>query len=136
MARRKARMAPRASATRRLEVTWKDARNALRSAEGVVEKRWAAFARSRGIDTKRLAQRAELWRTRLDREGRKARKFAMSRLAELQHQARQRRRSLTRVADDAVTRTLAVLNIPTHRELQQLLRRVDQLSTRVGAHRR
>ena len=83
----------RARARGRLETTWKDAREALRSAEGVVGSRVAAFARSSGIDTKELAHRAEPWRSRIDREGKKARKRASAGLAELQQRAQRERKS-------------------------------------------
>ena len=136
MARKKSRKAARPRATSRLETTWRDARKALRSAEGVVGRRVAAFARSRGIDTKDLAHRAELWRSRIDREGKKARKRALAGLAELQQRALRERKSLAHAADDAVARALAALNIPTRREVQELSRRVERLATRVDALRR
>ncbi len=95
----------------------------------------AAFARRRGIDTKQLAHRAELWRSRLDREGRKARKRVEVRLAELSKRAHQERNAVARVADDAVARALAALNIPTRREVQELSRRVGRLSSRIDTIR-
>lgn len=136
MARKKTRKARQPRATSRLGTTWRDAQKALRSAEGVVGRRVAAFARSRGIDTKELAHRAELWRSRIDREGKKARKRALAGLAELQQRALRERKSLAHAADDAVARALAALNIPTRREVQELSRRVERLATRVDALRR
>jgi hypothetical protein len=138
MARKKTRTAARARtrATGRLETTWRDARKALRSAEGAVGRRVAAFARSRGIDTKELAHRAELWRSRIDREGKKARKRALAGLAELQQRAARERTSVAHAADAAVARALAALNIPSRREVQELSRRVERLATRVDALRR
>ena len=136
MARKKTHTPKRPRATNRLETSWRDARKALRSAEGVVGRRVAAFARSRGIDTKELAHRAELWRSRIDREGKKARKRALAGLAELQQRAVRERTSLAHSADGAVARALAALNIPTRREVQELSRRVERLATRVDAFRR
>jgi polyhydroxyalkanoate synthesis regulator phasin len=136
MARKKTRTAARARATSRFETTWRDARKALRTAEGAVGRRVAAFARSRGIDTRDLAHRAELWRSRIDREGKKARKRALAGLAELQQRAARERTSVAHAADAAVARALAALNIPSRREVQELSRRVERLATRVDALRR
>jgi poly(hydroxyalkanoate) granule-associated protein len=136
MARKKTRSVARTRAANRLETTWRDARTALVSAEGAVGRRVAAFARDRGIDTKELARRAEQWRTRIDREGKKARKRALAGLAQLQQRAARERRSLAHAADEAVGRALAALNIPTRREVQELSRRVERLATRVGSLRR
>jgi chaperonin cofactor prefoldin len=136
MPRKKTRTNGRAHKATRLETTWRDAKSALRNAEGVVGKRVAAFARRSGVDTKQLQHRAELWRGRLDREGKKARKRIEARLSELQQRARQERHSLTRIADGAVARALGALNIPTRHEVHQLSRRVEQLSSRVATLRR
>jgi poly(hydroxyalkanoate) granule-associated protein len=143
MARRKTHRAARDQATQRLRTTWqdakasfKDARSALLGADGALGKQVAAFARRNGLDTKQLARRADRWRSRLDRGGKKARKTIEIGLGQLQQRALRDRRTLARVADDAVSSTLAALNIPTRRELQQLSRRVEQLTHRVEARRR
>ena len=143
MARKKTHRSARDYATHRLQTTWQDAKTTLKGArrallgtDGAIRKQVAAFARRNGIDTKQLARSADRWRSRFDREGRKARKSLEIRLGQLQQRAQRDRRTLARVADDAVSRTLAALNIPTRRELQQLSRRVEQLTNRVGARRR
>ena len=136
MTRKKTPKAARASAARRIETLWKDARGALRSAESQARKRVVAFARRNGVDAKQLADRAEKWRGRIERDGRKARKLALARLTELRQRARHERHSLTRMADHAVARALSALDIPTRREIHELSRRVELLSTRVGALRR
>ena len=132
---KKTRTPARARAATQFETTWNDARRAIRSAEGVLGKRVAEFARRRGIDTKELVHRAELWRSRLDRESRKARKRVELRLAELSKRAHHERNTVARVADDAVARALAALNIPTRREVQELSRRVGRLSSRIDTIR-
>jgi hypothetical protein len=136
MARKKSAKTARTSAARRIESLWQDARGAFRSAESQARKRVTAFARRNGVDTQELVERARQVRGRIERDGRKARKAALARLAQLQQRARDERRSLTRMADHAVARALAALDIPTRREVQELSRRVELLSTRVGALRR
>ena len=120
----------------RLESTWNGTRDALRSAETIVGKRVAALVRRSGLEPREVMRQAEAWRARLDREGQKARKRVEARLADLQHRAVRERRVLARAADDAVARALAALNIPSRQEVQQLARRVEQLSTRIGSLRR
>jgi poly(hydroxyalkanoate) granule-associated protein len=81
-------------------------------------------------------KRAEAWRERLGQEGRKARRTALARLADLQQRARRDGRALGRGVDDAVARALAALNIPTRQEVQELSRRVERLTARVDRLRR
>lgn len=120
----------------RLESTWNDTREALRSAEATVGKRVAALVRRSGLEPREVMRQAEAWRSRLDREGHKARKRVAARLVELKRRARRDRDVLGRSVDAAVARGLAALNIPTRQEVQQLSRRVEQLSTRIDALRR
>jgi len=115
----------------RLEKTWNDTRRALRSAELTVGKRVAALVQRSGLEPREVMRQAELWRGRLDREGKKARKRVEARLVQLKHRATRDRRSLSKSVDDAVARALGALNIPTRREVQQLQRRVEELKARV-----
>lgn len=140
MATRKKKTARR-GATRRsrgnpLERTWTDTRSALRSAEARVGRKVAELVEQSGLPTHEVLRRAEAWRARLGQEGRKVRKRALARLAELQQRARRDGRSLSRGVDDAVARALAALNIPTRQEVQELSRRVERLSARVDRLRR
>jgi len=125
--RKDARTTPRG----RLEKTWNDTRRALRSAELTVGKRVAALVQRSGLEPREVMRQAELWRGRLDREGKKARKRVEARLVQLKHRATRDRRSLSKSVDDAVERALGALNIPTRREVQQLQRRVEELKARV-----
>ena len=102
----------------RLEKTWKETRAALSSAEATVEKR------------------VKTWSHRLERERKKALKQVEGRLAVLQTRAKKERRAVTRMVDDAVQRTLAALNIPSRQEVQELTRRVEELSSRIDRFRR
>lgn len=133
--RKKAR---RSAGTRsaRLERTWTDTRRALRSAEKRVSRKVAELVQHSGLPTRKVVKRAEAWRARLGQQGRKARKQALARLAELQQRARRDGRALGRSVDDAVARALAALNIPTRQEVQELSRRVEGLSARVDRLRR
>jgi poly(hydroxyalkanoate) granule-associated protein len=125
------RKAARTARPGRLEKTWNDTRRALRSAEVTVGKRVAALVQRSGLQPREVMRQAELWRGRLDREGRKARKRVEARLVQLKQRATRDRRSLTQSVDDAVARALGALNIPTRREVQQLQRRVEELKARV-----
>jgi polyhydroxyalkanoate synthesis regulator phasin len=126
----------RPARTERLSRTWKDTRRALRSAEERVSRKVAELVQQTGLPTREVVKRAEAWRTRLGKEGRKARRTALARLAELQQRARRDGRALGRGVDDAVARALAALNIPTRQEVQELSRQVERLSARVDRLRR
>jgi poly(hydroxyalkanoate) granule-associated protein len=115
----------------RLEKTWNDTRRALRSAEATVGRRVAALVERSGLEPREVMKQAEVWRSRIDREGRKAKKRVAARLGELKQRAKRDRRTITRSVDDAVARALAALNIPTRHEVQQLQHRVEQLKARV-----
>ena len=117
-ARRPRAATPAREAKSRLETTWKDTQAALSSAEATVEKR------------------VKTWSHRLERERKKALKQVEGRLAVLQTRAKKERRAVTRMVDDAVQRTLAALNIPSRQEVQELTRRVEELSSRIDRFRR
>jgi poly(hydroxyalkanoate) granule-associated protein len=126
----------RRAAPGRLQKTWTDTRQALRSAEATVGRRVAALVQRSGLEPREVMRQAERWRTRIDREGKKARTRVEARLVQLQKRARRERRTLSRNVDEAVARALAALNIPTRQEVRQLQRRVEQLTTRVERLRR
>lgn len=116
--RRQRAATPGRDAKSRLEKTWKDTQAALVSAEAKVEKR------------------VKTWSQGLERERKKALKQVEGRLAVLQTRAKKERRAVTRMVDDAVQRTLAALNIPSRHEVQELTRRVEELSSRIDRFRR
>lgn len=131
------RAAPaRPKRSERLERTWDETRRALRTAEASVGRKVAELVEQSGLDARDVLKQAEAWRSRLGREGRSARKRAMARLAELQKRARRDGRQIRSGVDDAVARALAALNIPSRREVQELSRRVEQLSARIDRMRR
>jgi hypothetical protein len=120
----------------RLQKTWKETQAALSSAEGKVEKRVRELVKRSGVDTRQATQTLKEWRGRLDRERKKAVKQVEGRLSGLQTRARKERRTLARMVDEAVRRTLAALNIPSRQEVHQLTLRVEELSRKVGGFRR
>jgi len=120
----------------RIQKTWKDTQAALSSAEATVEKQVKALVKRSGVDTRQAAATLNAWRTRLERERKKALKQVEGRLAVLQTRAKKERRALTRTVDDAVQRTLAALNIPSRHEVHDLTKRVEELSRKVDRFRR
>ena len=135
-ARRARAASPARQARTRIQRTWKDTRAALGSAEATVEKKVKALVERSGIDTRQAADALKTWSHRIDRERKKALKQVEGRLSVLQTRARKERRALTRTVDEAVQRTLAALNIPSRQEVQELTRRVEQLSRRIDGFRR
>jgi hypothetical protein len=135
-ARRPTAATPARRAKSRIQKTWKDTQAALNSAEATVEKRVKALVKRSGVDTRQAAATLNAWRTRLEKERKKALKQVEGRLAVLQTRAKKERRALSRNVDDAVQRTLAALNIPSRHEVQELTRRVEELSRKIDRFRR
>jgi polyhydroxyalkanoate synthesis regulator phasin len=130
------RRATRRTAARSLDRAWKDTRAALSSAETSVEKNVRALVKRSGLDTREARKSVNLWTARFERERKKAFRRLESRFAELQARAKKERRALGKATDGAVQRTLAALNIPSRREVQELTRRVGELSRRIDRLRR
>ncbi len=119
-----------------LERTWMDTRAALSSAQGKVEKRVQDLVRRSGVDARQARKALEAWRTRIDRQGRRAMKQVEGRLAVLQTRARREGRVVGRAVDGAVKRTLAALNMPSRQEVHDLTQRVEELSQKIDRFRR
>jgi polyhydroxyalkanoate synthesis regulator phasin len=137
VATRRSRPAARARrAPSGLEQTWNETRAALSSAEAKVEKRVQNLVKRSGVDTRQARKALAAWRHKIDRQGRRAMKQVEGRLAVLQTRARKERRTVGRAVDDAVKRTLAALNIPSRREIQDLTHRVAELSRKIDRFRR
>ena len=137
-ARKKAthRNARRVRGPVQLKSAWKETRRALKSAEATVGRRVAALVRRSGLKPRDVMRQAEAWRVRLDKESKRARQRVAAGLVELKQRTHRDRRMLAHAVDQAVARALAALNIPSRHELQQLSRRVEQLTARVGGVRR
>jgi len=128
--------ARRRKAKSRLDRTGKDTQSALGFAEATLEKRVKAFLERSGVDTRHARETLVAWRHRLDRERKKALKQVESRLTVLHARAKEERRALTRTVEDAVRRTLAALDIPSRHEVQELTRRLEELSQKIDRFRR
>jgi RNA polymerase-binding transcription factor DksA len=132
---------PRPAARRRkpksrLDRTWKDTQSALGSAEATVEKRVKALLERSGVDTRHATETLVAWRHRLEHERKKALKQVEGRFTVLQARAKEERRALSRTVDEAVQRTLVALNIPSRHEVQELTRRLEELSQKIDRFRR
>jgi polyhydroxyalkanoate synthesis regulator phasin len=132
-AKRRARSGKAASA---LATTWKDTREALGSAEAAMQRRVRALVKKGGARTQRAGEALKAWRSRLERERRKAMKQLEAQLATLQSRTRRERKALGRMAEDAVQNALAALNIPSRHEIHELTRRVEELSRKIDGFRR
>jgi hypothetical protein len=120
----------------RFERTWKEALRALGAAESQAEKEIRAFVKRSGIDTRQATAIWKQWNARLDRESRKAARRLETGLADLQVRVRKERRALARMVDDAVRGAFAALNVPSHQEVRELTRKVNQLSRKIDGLRR
>jgi polyhydroxyalkanoate synthesis regulator phasin len=119
------------NAGRRLQATWDDTREAFGTAEAAVQKQLRSLMKRSGVDAKQAAEMLAGWRTRLEKERRKAVKRVEAQFVTLQSRARKERRAAGRMVDEAVQRALAALNIPSRHEVHELTRRVEDLSRKI-----
>jgi Poly(hydroxyalcanoate) granule associated protein (phasin) len=120
----------------RFETTWKEALRALEGAEKQAEKEIRGFIKRSKLDTRQASALWKRWNARLDRESRKAARNLEVGLADLQTRARKESRAFGRMVDEAVQGALGALNIPSRQEVQQLTRKVNQLSRKIDGFRR
>jgi polyhydroxyalkanoate synthesis regulator phasin len=126
--------APRAAD--RLRETWSQTLASLSSAEAAVEKQVRRLLQRNRISTKDASTLLKDVSALLTRERRKAARQLETRLVALQARARKERKAVARMADDAVQGALAAFNIPSRQEVQELTRKVDQLSRKIDSFRR
>jgi len=135
-ARRTPARRPRRSSAKGLSSTWQRALHTLESAEKQAEKEIRSFVKRSKIDSRQARALWKRWNARLDHESRRAARHLEAGLADLQTRARRESRAFGRMVDDAVERTLSALNIPSRDEVQQLTRKVNQLSRKIDAFQR
>lgn len=133
---RKARMAPARKTAKGLAITWEGTREAFGNAESAVERRVRGLVQEGETRTQQAVETLGSWRTRLERERRKAMKQLQDQLAMLQGRARRERKAVARMVDETVQGTLAALNIPSRQEIHELTRRVEELSRKIDGFRR
>ncbi len=117
----------------RLAKGWDETRQALAVGGAALGERARAFARTRGVDLDKAADRLAGLGGRLDRERRKAAKRVEHRLLLLRGLAQQERGAFARRAEETVRRALVALDLPSRQELRTLTRRVEELSRRIDA---
>lgn len=132
----KGRTATARKTAKGLAITWQGTREAFGSAEHAVQRRVRSIVKEGSARTQQAAEALTDWRSRLERERRKAIKQFQSQLAVLQSRARRERKVLARAVDETVQSTLAALNIPSRQEIQELTRRVEELSRKIDGFRR
>ena len=108
----------------------------LASAEAEVEKQIRVLLKNNNISSKDARSALRDLRTRIDRERRKALRQLDTRLSGLQSRIRKERKTVSRMVEDGVQNTLAALNIPSRREVNDLTARVAQLSRKLDSIRR
>ena len=120
----------------RIRETWEATVEALTSAEAEVERQLRLLLARNKINAADARAAVASFRTRVQKERRKAAKELGSRLSAAQDRLRREGKNLGRVVDEAVRGTLVALNIPSRREVSELTRKVDELSRKIDGFRR
>lgn len=124
------------TAGRRIQDTWKATVKVLSSAEAGAQRRIRQLLARQGVKPADLRTALATFRTRAQKEQRKAARQIESRLADLQGRFQRERKDLGRVVNETVRGTLVALNIPSRREVSELTRKVDELSRKIDGYRR
>lgn len=120
----------------RLRETWSQTVASLASAEAAVEKQVRRLLQRNRISTKDASTLLKDVNALVSRERKKAARQLEGRLAALQVRARKERQVVARMANQAAQSALAAFNIPSRQEVQELTRKVDQLSRKIDSFRR
>ena len=138
MAKRKTakrKVAPK-TAGARIRDTWAATLATLASAEAEVEKQIRVLLKNNNISAKDARSALRDLRSRIDRERKKALRQLDTRLRGLQSRIRKERTTVAKMVEDGVQTTLAALNIPSRREVNDLTAKVAQLSRKIDSIRR
>jgi polyhydroxyalkanoate synthesis regulator phasin len=120
----------------RLRDTWSQTVASVAAAEAAVEKQVRSLLHRKRISTRDASRLLKDVNAMIARERKKAAGQLEARLAALQARARKERLVVARMASDAAQSALAAFNIPSRQEVQDLTRKVDQLSRKIGSLRR
>jgi hypothetical protein len=123
-------------AAERVRGTWSETLASLAAAEKAVEKQVRRVLQRNRIGTKDAATVLKDVKALVARERKKAARHLEVRLTALQARAKKERHAVARMANAAAQSALAAFNVPSRREVQDLTRKVDQLSRKIDARRR
>jgi hypothetical protein len=124
------------AAGNRIRETWAATVQALTSAEAEAEKQLRLLLARKGIKPADARAALASFRSRVQKERRKATRELGTRFTALQGRLRAERKHLGRAVGETVKGTLVALNIPSRREVAELTRKVDELSKKIDTFRR
>jgi len=123
-------------AQNRFRNTWEVAVARVTEAEARVQKEVRALLRRSKIGTQDAATMLRDVRALVERERKKGLKQLEGRLAALQSRVRTERKNAARTIEGAVQGALARFNSPSRQEVQELTRKVNELSRKIESARR
>jgi hypothetical protein len=119
-----------------LRETWASTVAALGSAEAEVQKQIKGLLKRNRIGARDAATVLKQLGARVDRERKKALKQLEARLGPLQARVQQEGKVVGRRVGQAVKGGLAAFNIPSRQEVNDLTRKVEELSRKIDAFKR
>jgi len=120
----------------RFRTTWDQAVARVTEAEARVQKEVRALLQRSKIGTRDAATLLRDVRVLVERERKKGLKQLEGRLAALQGRVRTERKNAAKAVEGAVQGALARFNIPSRQEVQELTRKVNELSRKIESVRR
>ena len=119
-----------------LRETWASTVAALGSAEAEVQKQIKGLLKRNRIGARDAATVLKRFGARVERERKKALKQLEARLAPLQARVQAESKVVGRKVGQAVKGGLAAFNIPSRQEVNDLTRKVEELSRKIDAFKR
>lgn len=130
------RAATPSAAPNPLRKTWNETVQALNTAEARMQKEVRGLLQRNKISTKDAATMLKDVRALVNRERKKGFKQVETRFALVQARVGQERRNLGKMVDKAVRSALAAFNVPSRQEIQELTRKVNELSKKIDSFKR
>lgn len=124
------------AAGKRIRQTWDATVEAVTSAEAEAERQLRRLLARNRIKPADVRTALTSFRTRVQKERRKAARQLETKLSALQGRLRREKKDLGHAVNEAVKGTLVALNIPSRREVSELTRKVDDLSRKIDGFRR
>ena len=115
---------------------WKAAVEAFNAAESEAQKQVQQLVKSGRLTAREAADNLAGFSTRLQKERKKAQKQIEGRVQTVQARLEKERKALGKTVDEAVRSALAAFNIPSRKEVSELTRKVDELTSKIDGFRR
>jgi poly(hydroxyalkanoate) granule-associated protein len=119
-----------------LRDVWKAAAEAFAAAQVEAEKQVRVLVKNGRLTANEATDALNGFQARLQKERKKAMRTFDDRVKTVQSRLEKERKVIGKTVDEAVRAALAAFNIPSRKEVSELTRKVDELSSKIDGFRR